>query len=93
MASSSGKKRVSAKKYSTRYDTAWELSYPVKRVKTDDHKFHCIPCNKDLSCGHQGIKDIKEHCEVGAHKKNFKTYRESHSLTTLFGNQNEGSGN
>ena len=51
------------------------MKYAVKRMKSDVSKFHCIPCNKDVSCGHQGIRDVKEHCEGALHKTNVKASR------------------
>ena len=35
---------------------------PLKNVKNSKFEFHGIPCGKDLSCSHQGLKDVKDHC-------------------------------
>ena len=40
----------------------WKESYPIKEVKKNKFKSHCIPCGKDLSCSPQGLKDVKDHC-------------------------------
>ena len=48
--------------YKVTYKNEWKESYPIKKVKKNKFKFHCIPCGKDLSCSHQGLKDVKDHC-------------------------------
>ena len=45
-----------------------EGSYPVKRVQSDPYSFWCVPCNKRVRCDHQGLKDVKVHCERESHK-------------------------
>lgn len=39
------------------------------RSKTD---FRCLACAKDVSCGHQGKRDVERHISVAGHKKAVK---------------------
>ena len=57
-----------AAKYRTKFNTEREGSYPVKRVQSDPYSFWCVPCNKRVRCDHQGLKDVKVHCERESHK-------------------------
>ena len=57
-----------AAKYRTTFNTEQEGSYPVKRVQSDPYSFWCVPCNKRVRCDHQGLKDVKVHCERESHK-------------------------
>ena len=48
--------------YKVKFKSEWEKLYPVRCVKNDPHYFLCIPCNKQIGCSHQGLKDIEDHC-------------------------------
>ena len=41
--------------YKVTFKNEWKESYPIKDVKNNKFKFHCIPCG-NLSCSHQGLK-------------------------------------
>lgn len=45
------------------YVEEWEEIFPVGEVNDNLHAFYCIPCKKSVSCAHQGIIDLKDHCE------------------------------
>lgn len=45
------------------YAEEWEEIFPVGEVNDNLHAFYCIPCKKSVSCAHQGIIDLKDHCE------------------------------
>ena len=54
--------------YKVTFKNKWKESYPIKEVNNNKFKFHCIPCDKDLSCCHQGlIKDVKDNCSKPSH--------------------------
>ena len=44
------------------FKESWKAGYPIKDVPNDKHKFHCLPWGRNLSCHHQGLKDVKDHC-------------------------------
>ena len=71
--------------YKVTYKNEWKESYPIKEVKKNKFKFHCIPCGKDLSCSPQGLKDVKDHCSkpslLQAHSSMKKQSRLSSSFT------------
>ena len=58
--------------------------YAVKAVENDPYSFHCIPCMKNVKCDHQGIKDVKDHCETKLHKKREKEIKTQLSISQLF---------
>ena len=60
---SSKRKKKGAATYETTYDTSWETSFPIRSVKGNKHSFLCIPCNKIISCSHQGKADVRVHCD------------------------------
>ena len=45
----------------------WQALHPIQPVRSDIYKFHCLPCRKNLSCHHEGLKD---HCKTETHLKN-----------------------
>ena len=63
-------KNSRAAKYNTKYNPSWGKIYPLKAVPNDRHSCFCIPCGKKIRCGHQGLRDIKVHCNCDSHKKN-----------------------
>ena len=53
--------------YKMTFKNKWKESYPIKEVRNNKFKFHCIPCVKDLSCSHQDLKDVKDCCSKPSH--------------------------
>ena len=53
--------------YKVTFKNEWKESYPIKDVKNNKFKFYCIQCSKDLSCSHQGLKNVKDHCRKPSH--------------------------
>ena len=47
--------------YKVTFKNEWKETYPIKEAKNNKFKLHCILCDKDLSCSHQGLKDVKDH--------------------------------
>ena len=50
----SKKRFTGSKMYKVSFRKEWKASYPISEVKHDKNKFHCLPCEKDLTCHHQG---------------------------------------
>lgn len=70
-----------AAKYSASYNPDWSKKYPVTAANGKG-KFRCIPCKKDISCSHQGVKDVKDHCEREVHKNNVTRMKNQTSLNS-----------
>ena len=62
--SSSKRKKTGSATNDTTYDTSWETSFPIQSVKGNKHSFLCIPCNKIISCSHQGKADARVYCDT-----------------------------
>ena len=60
----------------------------VKEVKNKKFKFHCIPCDKDLSCSHQGLKDVKDHCNKPSHLQAHSSLKKQSRLPSSFTGEN-----
>ena len=71
------RKNSGAAKYNTNYNPSWGQIYPVKAVPDDRHSCFCIPCGKKIRCGHQGLRDIKVHCNCDSHKRNVTAAKKS----------------
>ena len=44
--------------------------YPVSEITADHHKFHCIPCGKNVKCEKTGKRDIINHNKMKGHHDN-----------------------
>ena len=75
--------------YSCPYNSAWAQNYPTCAVPFNKKMFHCIPCGKNISCCHQGLRDVKVHCERDIQKKNVKGFKEQKSMTSFLRGQGE----
>ena len=59
--------------YKTKFNPSWQTKWPfLSVVPSDPHSCHCSVCNKRVSCGHQGERDIIRHNESKSHTKNSK---------------------
>ncbi|XP_078538685.1 uncharacterized protein LOC144823755 [Lissotriton helveticus] len=65
-------KKCGARYYKTKFDMAWIKSGPFKGIivpiKNDSNFFRCLICEKNVSCSHQGIYDVKRHVSGKAHR-------------------------
>ena len=51
--------------HKSKYQVCWRTKRPcVAPAKGNPHAFHCNVCRKDVSCGHQGEKDVTRHMET-----------------------------
>ena len=77
----SKKKYAGSFKYKVTFKNEWKALHPVHAVKNDKHKFHCLPCGKNLTCRHQGLKDVEEHCRKESHIKCFASWKKQSQIT------------
>ena len=75
-----GRKYDGAAKYHLKYNPSLAKEYPVKAVDNDRYSFFCIPCGKSVSCHHQGLRDVKVHCERDTHRRRLEDEKKSHSI-------------
>lgn len=78
--SDKSRKYAGAAKYKCSYKKEWETEYPIQQVTGDQYKFRCIPCQRIISCDHQGKKDVSIHCDTDTHKRSIVNLR---TQTTL----------
>ena len=81
--SKASKKYDGSAKCKVKFNPSWSQNYPVKAVSNDRFSFHCIPCARAISCGHQGLKDVKVHCERVTHKKRVDAAKKTQSIAQL----------
>ena len=68
--------------YKTKFSEEWKKTWPfVSAVPGSPHKFRCNVCAKNLSCGHQGVADVKDHIASQSHQKLAKTLATQPRLT------------
>jgi hypothetical protein len=59
--------------YKASFNLQWTKTWPcIVASKESKHSFCCSLCNKTLSCGKQGVADVKRHVERYSHLKNVK---------------------
>ena len=46
------------KKYKEKCNPVWAKDFPVGPCNANPYAFYCLPCNKSVSCSHQGLGDI-----------------------------------
>ncbi|XP_069080250.1 uncharacterized protein [Pleurodeles waltl] len=65
-------KKCRTKYYKSKFDVTWIQTGPFKGiivpVKNDSSCFRCLICEKNVSCSHQGIFDVKRHVSGKAHR-------------------------
>ena len=49
------------------FKSEWKTKYPINGC-TVTIAFYCIPCKKQVSCVHQGEKDVTRHCSSQGQK-------------------------
>ena len=78
------KKFTGSKMYKVSFKNEWKTSYTITEVKHDKYKFDCLPCGKNLTCHHQGLKDVKVHCNKPSHKQVDASWRKQTHLPSLY---------
>ena len=67
--------------YKVVFKPEWEKNFPIQAVPSDKYKFYCIPCGENVSCHHQGLGDVKAHCERDTHNKNLGQLNKQKALS------------
>ena len=68
------------KKCKVKHNPAWAKDFPVGPCNSNPYAFYCLPCNKSVSCSHQGLGDVNEHCRGVTHKKNEQAIKTTRSI-------------
>ena len=76
-------KKKSRNHYQTKYNLVWAEDHPIRAVAGDPYKYYCIPCCKKLSCDHQGLHDVTNHCNTKTHKDEVKKSKTQPSLDSF----------
>ncbi len=86
--SNSKRKKVSfsegKRNYRCKFKAEWAKDYPIRAVRSDEYSFYCASCYKTIRCDHQGLKDVKDHCNTVTHKRLLKTTKSQPSISQLF---------
>ena len=89
MPSSLNKRKYSGSfKYKVTFKDFWKSQYPVKAVPNDKQKFHYLPHGKNLSCHHQGLKDVQDRCSKDIHKGNLQSWKNQPQINFSFTKDN-----
>ena len=65
--------KIGAAVYKTKFNHAWTKTYSfIREVKGDQYKFLCTVCGRNVSCSHQGKRDVERHVGKAMHKANAK---------------------
>ena len=74
--SSSKRMKLGAAVYRTKFNHAWKGIYPfISKVKGDPYKFFCQTCSRNVSCKHQGRRDVERHISRALHESNSKSLK------------------
>ena len=70
--------------YKTKFQSSWKGKYPfLNSVAHDASSFHCTICNKDISCAHQGERDVIRHTSSDQYTKAAKAIKNMQKLSFL----------
>jgi len=71
--------------YGTKFKEDWmnEFSFVIKGHQDPVYSFHCKVCQKDVSCRHQGIADIRRHEKSKGHSDNVAAVLSTSRLSTM----------
>ena len=74
-----------AAKYRTKYNPDWKKKWPcIQKASCDTYKFHCSVCQCNVSCQHQGEKDVRRHIEGNKHCNNVKGLEKQQQISRFF---------
>ena len=63
-------KKAKKRSHKSRYKPAWRTKWPsVAPAKGNPCAFHCNPCQKNISFGHQEEKDVTQYMETDQHQR------------------------
>ena len=75
-------RKVGAAAYRTKFNHEWTKQHPfVREVKGDPYKFLCDVCGRQISCDHQGKRDVERHIGKAMHQANAKSLRAQSTIS------------
>ena len=73
------------KKYKAKYRLAWRSRWPcITPTRDKPHAFHCTTCRKDVSCAHQGERDVTRHISSAQHQRNASSLQHTAKIGQAF---------
>ena len=75
------RKYTGASTYKSKYQVGWQKWPCVTPVKDKPHLFRCTLCCKEVSCGHQGERDVTRHIASVLHQRSAKAVKSTASLS------------
>ena len=78
-------KLAGASKYGSRYQPKWEQEFPFIKCGIQDsvYSFYCKVWQRDISCRHQGIADLKRHEKTSSHAIRVRSMQGSSKLNEM----------
>ena len=65
--------------YKSMYKTQLEKNYPVAEANGNRHAFYCIPCKRNITCHHMGLRDKKTTTLQNSISQNYGKVSQKHS--------------
>jgi hypothetical protein len=86
MSSPVKKQKTTANKkfYKSEYKVEWAREFPISAANNNKYAFYCVPCKKNVSCGHQGKADVERHCTTASHRNMASAIKDNRSISDLF---------
>ena len=77
--------KTGAAAYGTKYKPVWRKNFPfVSRGHKDTvYSFYCSVCERDVSCSHQGVADIKRHEKCESHHNMVSMVASNSTLSSM----------
>ena len=69
---SQNKQVKGAAKYRSYFQKAWSKGWSFIVALNDPHSFHCVICNRDVTCPHQGRADVERLIKSILHESKMK---------------------
>ena len=67
--------------YKTTFHPSWTDKWPcIVSCLESKHSFYCTVCKRTVSCGKQGVRDVKVHMETNMHQNNAKGMKNQSTL-------------
>ena len=75
--------KLGAAVYRMKFNHSWKSLYSfINEVKGDPYNFYCSVCSLNVSCDHQGKRDVERHVSKTLHQSNAKSLK-SQSLSSF----------
>ena len=63
-----------------KYNPKWAKDFLVGPCNGNLYAFYRVSCNKSVSCSHQGLGNVNEHCRRVTHNKNEQAIKTTRSI-------------